>query len=218
VLYHRVPLPTTVALLLAGLLLAAALPGCERSSPESEQPEQLGFAVADSLLGPEVVIEEAGKALRPPRAFRAVSDSLLQTLRTSELAALQDPQTSLGASASNVELVAAFLDSARHAGLVVFVRRGFAAGDGESAAAYEDALREGHANAEIRSGDYAVNDVYVRNFLVSDASLIKFLLLCFSEGHETMELVYFSSRSHYPELVRAFESSIGTVRVAGKGG
>jgi len=202
---------------MAVCLTCAALSGCDRSPPESDEVEELGFVVVDSLLGPELVIEEANKALRPPEGFRAVPDSLLTALRKRGLAALQNQLASLSRSTSDVELRSALLDSAHRAGLVVSVLRGIAS-DEEYAESYEDVLRDASGDAEVRSGDYVVNDVYVRNFLVSDASLIRFHLLCFSEGDESLELVYFASRSSYPSLVRAFESSIGTIRVVERGG
>ncbi len=209
---------TALALVMAVCLTCAALSGCDRSPPESEEVEELSFVVIDSLLGPELVIEEANKALRPPEGFRAVPDSLLTALRERGLAALQDQLAGPSRSTSDVELLSALLDSAHQAGLVVSVLRGIASDDEEYAESYEDVLRDVSGSAEVCSGDYVVNDVHVRNFLVSDASLIRFHLLCFSEGDESLELVYFASRSSYPNLVRAFESSIGTVRVLKRGG
>lgn len=209
---------TALAPIMAVCLTCAALSGCDRTPPQSQGPEELSFVVVDSLLGPELVIEEANKALRPPQGFRTVPDSLLAALREQGLAALQDQLASPFRSTCDVELVSAFLDSARRAGLVVSVLRGVAPNDEEYAEAYEDVLHDVCENADVRSGDYVVNDVYVRNFLVSDASLIRFQLLCFSEGDDALELVYFASRSSYRNLVRAFESSIGTVRVVEKGG
>ncbi len=209
---------TALALILAIGLTCGALSGCDRTPRESEGPEELSFVVVDSLLGPELVIERANKALRPPAGFLAVPDSLLIALRKSGFAALQDQLASRSRSTRDVEFVSAFLDSARRAGLVISVLRGVTSNDEEYAEAYEEALREVNGDSGVRSGDYVVNDVYVRNFLVSDASLIRFQLLCVSEEDAALELVYFASRSSYPSLVRAFESSIGTIRVVERGG
>jgi hypothetical protein len=63
-----------------------------------------------------------------------------------------------------------------------------------------------------------VNDVYVRNYLVTDSTHVRFQLLCLSQGDDALELVYFASRQSYPIMVRAFESSIGTIEVLRKGG
>ena len=213
-----VSVSTTLAPVMAVCLTCAALSGCDRSPPEAKGAEELSFVVVDSLLGPELIIEEANKALRPPEGFRAAPDSLLTALREQGLAALQDKLTGLARSTRDFELVSALLDPARQAGLVVSVLRGIAPDDEEYVEAYEGVLSDVSGSAEVRSGDYVVNDVYVRNFLVSDTSLIRFHLLCFSEGDEALELVYFASRSSYPSLVRAFESSIGTIRVVERGG
>jgi hypothetical protein len=117
----------------------------------------------------------------------------------------------------NTALVRAMLDSTRQAGLAIFVRPTLDEND-EELAAYAEMLRAGDSSTEVRSGDYVVNDVYVLNFLVTDEAFVRFHLLCFAESGTPMELVYFASRKTYPDLVRSFESSIGTVRVAGKGG
>jgi hypothetical protein len=205
------------ALLAAVALASILLPGCSRTSPQSQQPEELSFAVSDSLLGPAILIDETDTSLRPPSAFAAVSDSVLQVLRKSGLPSSEEQGAEQLRVEPGAELVAAFLDSARRAGLAVFVRRHASHGE-EYAAAYEQGLRSVSEQAEVRSGDYVVNDVYIRNFLVSSPSMIRFHLLCFSERPDATELVYFADRSSYPDLVRAFESSIGTIKQTGKGG
>ena len=173
--------------------------------------------VSDSLLSQPVVIERTGKSVRPPAGFIAVSDSLLEVLRGTGLPGVPAEPSLSREAGDQAELAAAFLDSSRQAGLAVFVRRGLSRDDEAFATAYEAALRGEDAKAEIRSGDYIVNDIYVRNFLVSDAAVVRFHLLCFAEDGYPIELVYFSSRASYPKLVRAFESSIGTVQTAANG-
>jgi hypothetical protein len=110
------------ALLAAVALASILLPGCSRTSPQSQQPEELSFAVSDSLLGPAILIDETDTSLRPPSAFAAVSDSVLQVLRKSGLPSSEEQGAEQLRVEPGAELVAAFLDSARRAGLAVFGR------------------------------------------------------------------------------------------------
>jgi hypothetical protein len=201
----------TLALFLMCVLpFFLALFGCDRAANRFDGAERLGFSVSDSLLGERVVIERANKALRAPAGFEGASDSLF--------AALQGIRLRSAEGAADAELVAALFDTAHRGGLTATVLPGITHQDDDYIRRYEGALREVEGHSDVRAGDYLVNDVYVSNFLVTDSAHVRFQLLCFSEGDEALELVYFARRQSYPDLVRAFESSIGTIEVLRKGG
>ena len=192
------------------LLISLAAPGCDRSPERSEQAERLSFTITDSLLGAELAVPQANKVLRVPAGFEALSDALLDSLR--------GLRAEIGGSGTSVELVAALVDPARGGGLTASVIPGVSLGDDQHIERYESVLREVASESDVRSGAYMVNDVLVRNNLVSDSTQVRFHLLCLSEGDAALELVYFAPRLSYPTMVRAFESSIGTIRVLRKGG
>lgn len=205
---HAQAVATPLALTLS--LATLIIPGCDRSPERAEQAERLSFTVTDSLLGAKLAVPQANKVLRVPAGFEPLSDALLDSLR--------GIQTEIADGGSNVELVTALLDPAHGGGLTASVIPGVSLGDDEYVERYERALRDVESRSNVRSGTYVVNDVLVKNYLVSDSTQVRFQLLCLSEGDAALELVYFAPRRSYPTMVKAFESSIGTIRVLRKGG
>jgi len=179
---------------------------------EAGLPDRMNFAVVDSLLGPDVGVTRAGLQLNPPRSFFPVPDSMFSLFQARL-------QVDAGPDAG-VEMVGCFLDSARPVGLIVSVidSLNLAADTGGYFNRYGNSLRETFAEAEVREGEYRVGNVFVKNYLVIDSVYVRFQLLCLSASNPAMGLLYFAPRAVYPEYVRRFESSIGSMRPITQGG
>jgi len=185
--------------------------GCGQRQEDSASADRLQFTVADSLLGPVCEIAGAGKGFRPPRGFERPPDSVLAFVRT-RFAARAENQ--------GKRLLDCFIDTAHGAGVLVSAIDGlsFSSDTLGYFAAYRRLMHVGTSPEPIREGEYWVESVYVKNFLIVDSLNVRFNLLCLSAGGKGAELVYFAPRAEYAKLVRCFESSIGSLRVIKPGG
>jgi hypothetical protein len=177
-----------------------------------EPSDNLDFAVVDSLLGPAFVVPQAGKQVNPPRGFAPVPDSIFSLL-WGRLEAGLGPDAGL-------EMVGCFLDSAYPAGLVVSVidTLNLSGDTGTYFRVYGTSLRDSFRECEVREGEYRVHDIFVKNYLLTDSAGIRFQLLCLSETGHALELMYFAPRSIYPQYIKCFESSIGSLQLINQGG
>ena len=181
--------------------------GCD--SPEKKESSQKKpFAAVDSLLGEVYQIPNTDKIFRPPVGFEAAADTVLEMLRA-QLARNLGDQT-------GVEMVQCFLDTIHTAGLTVSTIEGINLGVDTTGfiERYRQKLYDIFGRENIGQNDYWVNDILVKNFIVSDAVIVRAQLLCLSETGNAVELTYFTPREQYPELVKLFESSMGSIEPA----
>jgi len=185
--------------------------GCG-DSEKQEPVDSLSFDVVDSLLEPAYAIVSANKSVRPPVDFKPVDDSLLSVLKKSM-------ENNFGGTAS-VELHHLFFDSARGAGMLISEIKDIdlLTDTAGFLSRYRNTLHERYGSEKVREGEYAVGEVTVKNFLVTDSMHVRFQLICFSEGDNAIELDYFSPHAIYPDLVKAIESSIGSLKLIKSGG
>ena len=83
---------------------------------------------------------------------------------------------------------------------------------------YRQTIFDVRGQDNVREGEYWVNRVFVKNFLITDSINVHFQLICFTGEANAIELNYFCPRQFYPELVKLFESSIGSLNSINKGG
>lgn len=186
--------------------------GCGSAEDEASSPEHLSFKVVDSLLAPAVEIGKTGKQFNPPLGFKATSDSML--------AVLKEQMASQIGMKGGIELVGCFIDPRHSAAVLVSAIDGLAL-DLDTVMVftdYRESLDEIYGQSQIREGEYRVSQVYVKNFLITDSINVRFQLLCLSAEGDGAELIYYSPRIHYPQLVRRFESSIGSLKLINRGG
>lgn len=186
--------------------------GCSSSNDERASGDRLTFDVVDSLLGPVYEMASADKSFRPPIGFEPVSDSILEVLKTTMV-------ESMGVE-SRMELRQCFLDSTHMAGVLAAEIEGLMLSSDTTAflARYRQSLGNMWGQEGFREGEYWVKDVFVKNFLVTDSHNVHFQLICLSDSANAVQLNYFCPRQNYPELVKLFESSIGSLRLIQKGG
>lgn len=199
-----------ILLLCCAAVVCGALAAC--GGGDSESADTLNFLVVDSLLGPAFVVPQAGKQINPPRNFAPVSDSILALL-------WDQLQAGLGPEAG-LELVGCFLDPAHPAGLVVSVidTVNLSIDTGGYFQGYGRSLRDSFRECDMREGEYRVHDIFVKNYLLADSVNIRFHLVCLSETGHALELMYFAPRAIYPQYIKCFESSIGSLRLINQGG
>ncbi len=204
---------TIVVLGLIGGALLLLSWGC---SDEPEQTEEtvprLRFQVVDSLLQPKIELTDLDLYFRPPQGFTSPPDSLGRELREQ----FAGRRWELGEMA----LLHLFIHQNKPAGIVIS-RVGNASLDEDTTrlfAMYRDILRRGEASSTVREGEYRVNDVFVKNFLVTDSLNVRFQLLCLSDHFHGAEFIYYAGRQTYPHLVKGIESSIGSIERIHKGG
>ena len=206
--FNKIRIPIILELLLLFIFFSA----CDSSDNNEPITEKLSFKVVDSLLGPVYEVETVGKSFRPPAGFKPIPDSLLKTF--------QDELVSVTKENQRVDLLQFFFDQAHQAGLIVSVIRDLQL-TGDTAAFignYRSSLIEFYGESNVRTGDYWIDSIYVKNFLITDSVNVKFQLICLSSQGDALELQYFAPHIFYADLVRSFESSIGTIRLLKKGG
>ena len=156
--------------LVPGIILLVILIGCGSSDKQTDTG-QMSFNVVDSLLAGRYEMANIGQSFRPPAGFVPASDSMMKLFE----AALTEK---LGRE-SNIDLTACFFDSTYSAGVLVaeidnltlhsdttdFFNR------------YRYSLYEKYGVENIREGEYRVDRVFIKNFLVTDSENVRFQLL-----------------------------------------
>lgn len=185
--------------------LLHAMSGCG-SSEEPSPDEPMLFDVIDSLLGKEVAVEEAGIRLFVPVDFEPAPDTVMYFFRGQIMAQMADD--------SLIDPVGCYIDTARQAGVILSLLDGIYlnADTGRFVDRYRRSLHDTFGPEKVREGDYWVDSVFVRNFLITHGGIIRFQLLCEAGAGETLEAVYFASQEYYPSVIKHFESSIGTLK------
>ena len=180
--------------------------GCS-TREDSGEVGPMSFEVVDSLLGPACAIAGSDIQVNPPIGFEPAADSIWSILKAR--------LSQSGGEEQGLRLVRCFLDTINSAGLMISVidRPALSSDTTAFVARYRQSLVDLFGIANVREGDYLVRDIHVKNFLVTDSVLVRFQLLCLSDTGSAVELTYFAARSHYPQLIKHFESSIGSLRL-----
>jgi hypothetical protein len=187
-------------------LALLTLVGC-RSKRPAEGPEELLFAVDTTLLGPAYAVGDLGFSVRPPRGWTPVPDSLL-----GEAAArIASGRPSRPWAAPH--LLAAYRRSPEGAlFLVTRFPRPVSDAERDTLGDLErDALAAATPPETLREAVFLHRGVYVRQFLATDRDRVLFRLLVTPPGAVTMRLDYVVPQGLYPHVVKAIESSIGSV-------
>ncbi len=200
----------SLRLIIISIIIPAVVFSVGCSSPEKKESSSRTkpFATIDSLLGDIYNIPNTDKSFRPPVGFEAAADTVLEMLRA-QLARNLGDQT-------GVEMVQCFLDIIHTAALTVSTIEGINLAVDTTAfiERYRQKLYDIFGQENIGQNDYWVNNILVKNFIVSDAVIVRAQLLCLSETGNAIELTYFTPREQYPELIKLFESSMGSIELA----
>ncbi len=188
------------------LLLLPLVVACYSSDDKGATARQLSFEVVDSLLEPVYEVESAGKSFRPPVGFVPLPDSFF--------AILQEKFTQIVSPEVKVDFVQFFFDKRHSAGLIVStIHELNLTGDTVTFVEnYRLSLVDTYGEDHITAGDYWVDSIYVKNFLVMDSVHVRFQLICLSTEDDALELQYVVPRAFYSDLVKSLESSIGTLK------
>lgn len=194
------------------VLIGLSSLSCSTSKEKDRTADQLAFDVVDSLLGAVYEIPSAAISFRPPVGFEPAPDSIISVLQTS----LAD-KAGVG---PGMVLRLAFLDTNHVAGVLAAEIRGLTLESDTTTflANYRQTILDIHGPDDVREGDYWVDRVFVKNFLITDSINVHFQLICMTVGANALELNYFCPRQFYPDLVKLFESSIGSLKLASEGG
>lgn len=181
------------------ICLLTTLVGCG----EEGDVQEVEFAAVDSLLGDTVVIDDADLAFRIPAGFMhaehaAEVDPLLiladpDRLRSSLIDVYED-------TATQTHLLVLRIDSLQLGGDTT-----------EYLQVYRDELAKAAAVETITGADHWLDDVYVKNLMVSDSYLVRFHMLLFGPTSTTVELRYLIPRIAYADMLARLESSIGSL-------
>ena len=196
-------------LLLSLLFLVVA---CSSTDDQEAAPGQLGFEVVDSLLGPVYEVESARKSFHPPAGFISIPDSLF--------AALREEFTQQVSPEGKIHFVQFFFDQQHSAGLIVSTVRGLNLLTDTAAfvTRYRQAIASEYGDGLVTDGDYWVDSIYVKNFVITDSAQVRFHLLCLTLEGDALELQFVVPRPVYAELVKSLESSIGSLKPIQQGG
>ena len=185
---------------------------CTSYEDKDKTADQLAFDVVDSLLGPVYDIPSAKISFRPPIGFEPAPDSIFSVLQAT-LA------NQIG-SASGMKLQLAFLDMKYAAGVLAAEIEGLTLKSDTAAFLdnYRRSILDLNGREGVREGEYWVDRVFVKNFLITDSLNVHFQLICLTGEAGAVELNYFCPRQFYPELIKLFESSIGSLKLISEGG
>ncbi len=194
------------------LLLLPLAVACQSSEKEQLTARQLSFDVVDSLLGPVYEVKSARKSFHPPVGFEPVPDSLHAILREKFI-----QEVSLE---GKVDFVQFFFDQRHSAGLIVSTVRDLNLTTDTTAfiGRYRQAILAEYGEDQVTAGDYWVDSIYVKNFLVTDSAQVRFQLLCLTLEGDALELQYVVPRAAYPSVLKSLESSIGSLKPINQGG
>lgn len=185
-----------------GLLVLAGV-GCFSQSEPEKGYQSLSFSIVDSLLGDDCAIGRPGISFRPPRVWRQVEDSLLQQYQMRLQKALGE---------SPVRLAAIFLDSLGQSGVTASVMDDRTMDTAALIDRYRQRLFEMYDSTVVTWGEFSNNNLRFKQAVISDPGIIRFHLLVFDSDSGAFDLQYFCPRSEYMALVKAFESSIGSIK------
>ena len=193
------------AMICATILSVISL-GCDSDSDKSSVVEQLHFTVIDSLLGDAVFVPGTEKQFRPPVGFSMITES-----RQFDL---QDQVASIPGFDGAYRLYSVLFNRDNGAGLAVAVVEGLDLSEQGSAfvKTYEKVLHETYGAKNLHTGEYWVQNVFVKNYMVTDDSSVHLQLLCMSKSGDGLELHYFVGKEYYQAMLRSFESSIGSLK------
>lgn len=180
---------------------------CDNSAKKQEPllPE-LTFEIKDSLLGPEINIDGTYLKIRPPIGFKPVGHDIIESLQLRLKEKLGD--------SSGFQIRYFFIDSASSAGMSIATinSSSFVPDTAAFLERYSKAMDQEYGNAKIIVGDFEHNNLFFRNYVITDSLSSKIQLLCLPKQGYAIEVQYFSPKGVYPFLVKAIESSIGSIR------
>jgi hypothetical protein len=199
-------------LVAVNLFFVYLIAGCGSSKNDAAKAQQTKFEVIDSLLGPKFEIPNSGKSINPPVNFAALPDSILEGLKAQVKESVGDSE--------GIELQQFFIDEPRSAGLMISTIKGLNLSSDTTVfvGRYRKAVSEAFGLPNIKSDNYWIGDIYVLNFLIMDSVNVKYQLLCMSKTNDGVELQFFASQQLYPQLIKRFESSIGSMKLTKKEG
>ncbi|MFH1374561.1 MAG: hypothetical protein ABII79_12275 [bacterium] len=194
------------------LLLLPLIVGCHSSGSDQSTAQQLSFDVVDSLLGPICEVATARKSFHPPVDFVPIPDSLFEILHT-RFTQEVSPE-------GMIEFIRFFFDEQHSSGLIVSTVDGLnlTADTSIFIDKYRQAVLAEYGNDNVRVGDYWVDSIYVKNFIITDSVHVRFQLLCLSSEGDALELQYVVPRAVYATMIKSLESSIGTLKPLHQGG
>jgi hypothetical protein len=82
---------------------------------------------------------------------------------------------------------------------------------------YRAAINRQFEDEQVMEGDYSVDGIHIKSFLVTTPQMVQFKLICIGNGPAIAELSFFSAVSAYEDFVKSIESSIGSIKLI-KGG
>jgi hypothetical protein len=187
-------------------IIILLLIGCDSSSTDKNEKQDLAFDVDDTLLELPFELTQANMEIRPPVGFKAVSDSYHQELQSFFL-------KERGAN-TNLQFHQFFFDSLHSAGMVVFSVKelNLSSDTMNFFGNYQKVLEGQYGPDRVKSGEYWVNGIFVKNYLVTDSNTVRFQLLCLSSNNDAMEVHYIVPHSEYEQVVKLIESSIGSLK------
>lgn len=182
-----------------------AVGGCRDAEPPGPPPMQ--FDVDPQRLGPVVTLPSDSLAFQPPVGWKAVATPAVPD----SLAAAAPAAT--GAERPGLEPLHVFMDE--NTGSVLSVARLRLPGPGEFDAQvrrYAADLNDRFAGDSLRQASFTNGDVHVVQFLVQPEGLVNFKLVLAGQADDLVQFDYVVPQTAYPSVVKALESSIGSIR------
>ena len=192
-------------LLVALAVGAVAVGGCRDAEPPGPPPMQ--FDVDPPRLGPVVALPSDSLAFQPPVGWKevatpAVPDSVVEVA-----------PAATGGGQPGLEPLHVFMDE--DTGSVLSVARlrlpGSDAFDAQ-VRRYAADLSGRFADDSLRQASFTNDGLHVVQFLVQPAGLVNFKLVLEGQEDDLVQFDYVVPQAEYPSLVKAVESSIGSIR------
>ena len=189
------------------VLVTALFWGCDSSDTPKVTVEGLSFEVVDSLLGDTITVGEAGIYVVAPATYIIGPDTSLERLQRIQSRKFPDH-----------DLIAIYIDSTAIAALLISIIHdlNLAADTTQSMATYRKTLSENYGDSSIKTGEFLINDVLVKNSLIMDEAWVRFHLLCLTYGKPAADIEYITAKQDYAKLLKSIESSMGTIQTSTK--
>jgi len=183
------------------LLLFSA---CGQRAEDPSGVPVMAFEVNEALLGEAVRLDAHGLVFSPPRGWKGASADLLEEINTTVF----EKEASV-----RQESIKVFYDA--DAGSFLSVTLVQVDGGGsfeEQTEQFANLLSSQQTSVSYRKAAFNKDGLHLVQFMGQSQGMINFKLLLASGGGDLLQFDYVVPMAHYPEQVKAVESSIGSLQ------
>jgi hypothetical protein len=163
----------------------------------------LQFNVDKSLLGETFKIDSLQFAFSVPAGWSKISDNIM--VQAKNKISIENTGQKL-----HYDLIAFYLDSLSGSFCSISAVE-ITQSDSMLKDVYRANLQKKYIKSGIKEGDFVINDVNVKQFLIMTKQKVLFKLLLSLKGGSFLQIDYAIDQKIYPQYINKIESSIGSI-------